>query len=296
MKREQILSYLKARDLPHVTDSSNLQTQFLRNQIRLAWMPLLLKDQPRLMEHLGGLAEILRQENEYMDRQAAEWVSRLAEETPDRAVSVPCDAFLELLPALRNRVIRCLLKRVKKDLRRIGQAHIRAVHTLAAGDRPQGHLHFPQGIMIRKTYDRLIITRSDIQEDPVFHYLLEGPGETALPEIGGVITLEPRHGGTEQVTGAPPDTAYLDMDKLRFPLVLRNVRPGDRFVPLGMKGRKKVKDFFMDLKVPSRKRASTPILLSEDTPVWICGLRIDDRFKVTPETRNILKVTLTVSQ
>lgn len=292
VKREQILSYLKVRDLPYVTDSSNLQTRFLRNEIRLAWMPLLLKGQPRLVEHLGGLAEILRQENEYMERQAAEWVAHLAEETPDRAVSLPVAAFLELPPALRNRVTRCLLKRVKKDLRRVGQAHIRAVHALAAGNRPQSHLHFPRGLRIRKTYDRLIISRSGLREYPVFHYLLEGPGDTALPEIGCVITLLPLRRGPEQVTDAPPDTAYLDMDKLRFPLVLRNVRPGDRFVPLGMKGRKKVKDFFMDLKIPSRKRASTPILLSEGTPVWICGLRIDDRFKVTPEAKNILRVTL----
>ena len=167
---------------------------------------------------------------------------------------------------------------------------------LLAGDRPQAHLQFPRGLRIRKTYDRLIITRSGPREVPVFQYLLEGPGDTALPEIGCVITLVPLRGDTEHVNHAPPDTAYLDMDKLRFPLVLRNVRPGDRFVPLGMKGTKKVKDFFMDLKIPSWKRASTPILLSEGTPVWICGLRIDDRFKVTPETRNILKVTLTVSQ
>ena len=84
----------------------------------------------------------------------------------------------------------------------------------------------------------------------------------------------------------------MDADKLQYPLVLRNFRPGDRFVPLGMAGQKKIKDFFIDLKIPSEMRVLTPILVSQDTPVWICGYRIDDRFKVTSETRKILKVAI----
>jgi tRNA(Ile)-lysidine synthase len=87
-------------------------------------------------------------------------------------------------------------------------------------------------------------------------------------------------------------TAYLDAEKLQYPLILRTFKPGDRFVPLGMNGQKKIKDFFIDLKIPSEMRASTPILVSQDTPVWVCGHRIDDRFKVTSETRKILKVAI----
>ena len=94
------------------------------------------------------------------------------------------------------------------------------------------------------------------------------------------------------MTDASPETAYLDGDKLHFPMILRNFEPGDRFVPLGMPGHRKVKDFFIDLKVPSKERSSTPILFHEQRTVWICGLRIDDRFKITPETKMILKATL----
>ena len=82
---------------------------------------------------------------------------------------------------------------------------------------------------------------------------------------------------------------------VRYPLVLRNFRPGDRFIPLGMAGHKKVKDFFIDLKVPSETRASTPILTMEDTPIWICGYRIDERFRITPETVRILKITIDIT-
>jgi len=73
--------------------------------------------------------------------------------------------------------------------------------------------------------------------------------------------------------------------------MLRNFRPGDRFVPLGMTGHKKLKSFFIDMKIPSHVRACIPILTQGNEPIWICGLRIDDRFKVTSRTQRVLKIT-----
>lgn len=84
----------------------------------------------------------------------------------------------------------------------------------------------------------------------------------------------------------------LDAEKLRFPLTLRPFKAGDRFVPFWMKGHKKLKDFFVDLKLPLEQRYSTPILFCGDTIAWVCGLRIDDRFKVTAETRKVMKLVL----
>jgi tRNA(Ile)-lysidine synthase len=89
-----------------------------------------------------------------------------------------------------------------------------------------------------------------------------------------------------------PWTAFFDAEKVHYPLTLRSFRPGDRFVPLGMTGHKKLKDFFVDLKVPMEQRHSTPILCCDDTPVWVCGFRIDDRFKVTPDTKRVLKTSI----
>ena len=292
LKREDVLAYLNVRKLSYVTDSSNLQTEFLRNKIRLEWMPRLLKMQPKLVEHLGHLANVLREENQYMDHQAMEWVDRAEIKSDDHETAIPVTSFLALPVALRNRVTRCILRKVKKDLRRIDQGHIRAVYDLALGEKPQGVLSLPQGLRVERIYDTLLVTRNPLQANPIFHYALEGPGKTYIPEIGRSITILELKGETDQVNDASPKTAYLNGDKLHFPLVLRNFKPGDRFVPLGMSGHRKVKDFFMDLKIPSRDRASTPILVHEKNPVWICGLRIDDRFKVTTETKRILKATL----
>ena len=92
-------------------------------------------------------------------------------------------------------------------------------------------------------------------------------------------------------TGISSWTAFLNADYITYPLVIRNFQPGDRFVPLGMSGHKKLKDFFIDLKVPAEDRTRVPILTHNDTLMWVCGFRIDERFKVTPDTKKVLRVT-----
>ena len=291
-KREEIESYLKARGLSYATDSSNYETRYLRNKIRLELMPLLMEYQPRLIEHLGQLAFILRGENKYLELQAEDWVARMAELTPNGDIFIPVSSFITLPQPVRNRVTRRLLKR-KKSLRRIDQGHIQSVYKLARGKKPQGMLNLPNGLTVKKIYDRLAFTEGIERKSNDFHYLLDGPGTFYLERIDRSISLVEMNGESNLSLGNHRWTSYLDADKLQYPLVIRNFRPGDRFVPLGMTGHKKIKDFFMDLKIPSDMRALTPILLSENTPVWICGQRIDERFRVTHVTKRILKVVIT---
>ena len=96
----------------------------------------------------------------------------------------------------------------------------------------------------------------------------------------------------DQKPGESAHTAYLDADKIAFPLLVRNFQPGDRFVPLGMSSAKKLKDFFIDQKIPRELRHTIPIILSGRVVVWISDYRIDDRYKVTPQTQKILRIEM----
>ncbi len=89
---------------------------------------------------------------------------------------------------------------------------------------------------------------------------------------------------------ADSNTAFLDYDKLEFPLVLRPWKKGDFFIPLGMKGKKKVSDFMIDEKIPLNLKNQVMVLQSGKNLVWIAGYRIDDRYKITDKTRRIYKV------
>jgi tRNA(Ile)-lysidine synthase len=292
IQREEIESYLKARDLSYVIDSSNLQTDYLRNKIRLELLPQLLEYQPRLIDHLGQLARIMGSDNKYLEEHAEDWVAREAEQGSAGDIFIPVQSFLDLPPPIRNRVTRHVLRKVRKNLRRIDHGHIESVHMLAKSKDPQGILNLPNGLTVKRVYDKLGFLAGHGDKPVKFYYQLDGVGTYYLEEIGRYITLEEMGRDADLNLQNQEWMAYLDADELQYPLILRNFRPGDRFVPLGMAGHKKIKDFFIDLKIPSEMRALTPILVNQDTPVWICGHRIDDRYKVTSETSRILKVAI----
>jgi tRNA(Ile)-lysidine synthase len=285
--RREVLAYLAARHLNYRMDSSNTGTRYLRNRIRLELMPLLTNYQPRLVERLANTADIVRADDECLDSIAVAWID---EHRPadGNSPQIPISRWKLLHPALRMRVLRQLITRTG-SLRRIDTRHLKAIERLAESPSPQGYIDLPGGTTVRRSYDLLHITRQKARYHP-FRHELARPGTFILNDSGWKIDI------LEQATPAPPiekkNQADFDLDRLSFPLIFRSFRSGDRFVPLGMKGSKKVKDFFMDIKLPSTERATTPILTSGGRIIWLCGLRTDERFKINETTKRRLRISV----
>jgi len=289
--RGEIESYLEHKGLTHMTDSSNLQACYLRNKIRLELLPILREYQPRIVELLGRTADIMRNDEAWLAARAEEWVERSTETRGHGEIRIPLSSFIILPEALKNRVIRYALKMTGGSLRRVSLRHIENINQMAMGKKPQALVNLPNGITAKKVYDRLVFTGTKNTRSEGFCYLLDGPGKFDLAALGRTIFLTEMEKAALSDMGASRWCAFLNADHLIYPLMIRNIRPGDKFVPFGMSGHKKLKDFFMDLKVPSEARAQTPILFCRDIPIWVCGFRIDDRFKILPDTKKILKVT-----
>jgi len=288
VKREEVEEYLKGQNLSSRFDSSNLKLTYLRNRIRLEILPILTQLQPNLVEQLALTADILRGENEYLDTLAEAWIQNAIESGDQGLISIPLDLFQNLHTALKRRVLRALIKKLRKNLLRIEYDHVLAVSNLINSHKPQGRLDLPDGLIVVKVYDRLEMSLSEMKPEN-YQYILEGPGSYYISEIDRTLTLTIIEKSGPVDKNHDESISYLDADKVGFPILVRNFRPGDRFIPLGMRGHKKVKDYFIDLKVPDKLRASVPILISGGTPVWVCCYRIDDRFKVTPSTKRVLK-------
>ena len=297
--RQEIEDYIALRDLSYITDPSNLEKHHLRNRIRLDLLPQLKTYQPRIVEILGQTAGIMRDETRWMETEAEEWIKGHVEVFETGKHSVPLKAFGELAAALQNQVIRQIIKRVQGGLRRISVRHIEAIKGLVQG-RPQASLDLPNNVFVKKTYEILIFGKNREKEDPKeikgFQYVLDAPGVFNLDAIACTVTIEEIKGKTFLPgNNASPWIAHLDADRIEYPLTIRSIVPGDRFVPLGMTGHKKVKDFFIDQKIPSRVRRHLPLLCQGKDPIWICGLRLDNRFKVGPKTKNVVQVSLDFS-
>jgi len=292
VQRDEILYYLNAHSIPFAIDSSNTNIKHLRNRIRLELVPILLDYQPNLMEQLGKFSNIIRDEDILLESITLDWIDEEAERKSTGNVSVLVSSIRTLSNPLRNRVIRALLKEIKGDLYPMEYNHIASVSKLLDNEQPQCSIDLPNGITASKVYNRLQFSQGKQKKIKGYSYSVRVPGTFFIYEAGQTIQLEEAHEGVDLPKGRALSMAYLDADKLRYPLVIRNFRHGDRFIPLGMTGHKKLKNFFIDLKIPSDKRGSIPLLTSGDNVAWICGYRIDERFKITSQTKKIVRVTI----
>ncbi|MCX5833075.1 MAG: tRNA lysidine(34) synthetase TilS, partial [Deltaproteobacteria bacterium] len=116
------------------------------------------------------------------------------------------------------------------------------------------------------------------------------PGSIKIAELG--LTLKFGLVKTDEVRFGSGKRAYMDYDRITPPVMVRNVRPGDRIQPLGMRGRKKVKDLFIDEKIARDERRRLPIVVDRDSVLWIPGLRLSERVKIRDATKNVLKIEI----
>jgi tRNA(Ile)-lysidine synthase len=292
IKRDEIMNYLKERRLTFAFDISNSNKLHLRNRIRHELLPMMLDYQPRLLEHLSIASNIMRDEDIFLDSMATQWIDNKVIRHGPGDMSVSALSLKDLPYPLKNRVIRILLKQVNNSHYPLDYDHIISVSELLKNNQPQCSIDLPDDITVRKTYNDLHFLLKAHRHVTGYTSLLEGPGTYNLDAAGQTLTLYEVDYQKDVSLETTSSAAFLDADKLKFPLTARNFKPGDRFIPLGMKGHKKVKNFFIDLKVPTEKRVLTPILTCQERIVWICGYRIDERFKVSQDTKRIMKATI----
>jgi tRNA(Ile)-lysidine synthase len=302
IKQKEIMNYIRIRELTYATDSSNMDIAFQRNKIRLDLIPKLLQYQPRLIEHLDQLSRILYEDNHYLDFLATQWVQDKSRLDPNGNITITISSFTKLPEPIKARVIRQLLYQTIGSIRGINYQHIVSIADLIKHKKSQAKLDLPKGLVVQRIYDTLLFSLGRMDKASSFDCMMEGPGSCYIDPIKRFITVEEFNGPQGHrlfgqrplghISNSSKQTAFLDADTIQYPLQIRNTRPGDRFIPLGMKGRKKIKDFFIDRKVPGFIRTSTPLLLSQGKILWVCGFQIDDGYKITPETSKILKVSI----
>jgi tRNA(Ile)-lysidine synthase len=287
--RDEIHTYLKQHDESFIIDSSNLETRYLRNKIRLELLPVLLDYQPKLVEHLGELAFLCRQETQFIDEEATKLLDMITFDSSKHSLDLLLTTFNILSCSLQYRIIRQAIKKIKGNLRKIDRGHIRSIIDCANKDKPQIKVNLPENIIVKKIYNRLRFSLGDMIETRNFSYSINNMGRFQIQEINKTISFTEISKNDFMLSAHSPEEAFLDFDKLKWPLRARNFRTGDKFIPLGVNGFKKVKDIFIDNKIPSEERKKIPILVSRDDIVWVYGIRIDDRYKIKQETKRILR-------
>ncbi len=138
--------------------------------------------------------------------------------------------------------------------------------------------------------------RGDARPEVVFQYRIDGPCSMVIKETQMKLNFSRIHmAQISRISSSGYRGALFDMDKLVFPLILRNPNPGDRFRPLGMSGTQTVNRFFINQKILRKDRAGWPVMISQGKVVWIVGHRIDEAVKIDSKTRMVLKAELSLA-
>jgi len=308
LNRSEIIAFLDKNGLKYISDTSNRDTRFLRNRIRHDLIPLLKTSyNPKISQSLNRLASITRSEEEWIKDVIHPLFEKAVVSIQNGQIALSVSILNGIHVAAQRRIIRKAIASTKGDLRRINFAHIDSVTNLLDRVPEYGALDLPDRIRIHRKGDVLLFSRekntlrnmnvkSGRTEMFTFEYIIAKPESLFIKEISAHINFtEMNIENLPDLCHAGQHTGFFDRDALSFPLVLRNFRHGDRFTPLGMTGTQKIKKFFIDKKVPRKKRARCPILLCRGKTIWVAGYRIDESVKVKASTKNVLKVELSLA-
>jgi tRNA(Ile)-lysidine synthase len=310
IKRSEIMDYIAVKGLDYVVDSSNRDSQYLRNKVRNRLIPELKAEyNPKLIDSLNRLASIIDAEEKWIDNLIRPIFEKAIAFEKQGCIGFYISELNQQTIAVRRRLIRKAVLKVKGNLRRMAFVHVEAVVKLAQKGPDLGVLDLPDRIRIFRQNDVLIMSKEAqnlrhlanaplLSLTPDYEYQLPKPGEILIKEATLKIRfseIPQAHTSDWHPSGQGTGAAHFDMDKIHFPLVIRNFRPGDRFSPLGMTGRQKLKKFFIDHKVSRTERTKCPILLSRNEIIWVVGHRLDNAAKIGPRTRRILKAELSLA-
>jgi len=289
--KAEILAWLDHEGLPYCQDSSNLSRKYRRNQLRLDLLPELLRHyNPRLKEAVWRTQALLQEQEDYLAQESARQLALLRQEIPGDKLQLDLERFLILHPYIQKRVLRLALGGASRKLTDLTWRHLHAALALCQNKTGGREISLPGGWRLAREGGHLVLHCGSSQPRPTGEFVLPCQDQGTFSGLGWTLKWSTYPAKPVAVQAATPQMVLMDRKKVEFPLVLRPVRPGDRFQPLGMAGTKKLQDFLVDAKIPRRQRPFFPLLLSQGQIIWVVGQRLADPVKVTPQTTTILQI------
>ncbi len=290
VNRAATAAYCAAAGVIPRYDSSNDDLAILRNRLRLRLLPLLEGDyQPGIERSLVRLGEIAEAEVEWTAPVVEGFYGECAKRHR-QGVALDLAKLEGMPPGLRWRVLRRAAVEVRGDLRHLGLDHVRGLDGLLMTGRTGQQAEAP-GLIAERQASSLLLRRPGRHRPTPFALRLTVPGRVEVGVAGLEIAARLRPATSFDDAGGDPFRVQFDAAAAGPELVVRSPQPGDRFVPLGMTGTKKLQDFWVDKKIPRADREGIPIVATTKGEVlWVVGHRMAETAKVTPATKRVVEL------
>lgn len=287
VERQEIEAWLREQGIGWVEDSTNQELAYTRNRIRHQIVAGMEAIRPGSVRRMAETAKQLLEVEGYLEEELEKrWEGSVRRR--EDGLEILLEPFIRMHPAIQKLLVRKCMVQLMGGGRDLEAVHIEQVCALAEGRRGS-RLTLPGGYFAVLGYEELLLKKGygqEKKEEEVYCV----PGEE-YHYMGAYFCLQVEK--CDKIGKIPVNcyTKWFDYDKIKNSLVLRTRRPGD-YLELSGGIRKKLKDFFIDCKVPREERSRRILLADGSHILWVTGLRISENYKVTEQTRTILKVQM----
>jgi len=294
--KEEILAYCKKNHLAYRTDWTNFETDTTRNILRLEVIPQIEKINSGAKEHIVNFAELSKAYQDFFMEYVKKQLTAVLETKGER-VYIKREAFLKEKPLVQQEMIRSAILQSTGSLVNIEKRHILMIQDFIQKNKRNVSLDLPLGLKIKAQYGELYFSKEKetfkLPEVP-----LDKKGVYRLYE--GYLDVEISLLNKKELKNSKKvknhSEKFFDYGKIMNSLVIRSRQSGDYIYLSGMRGKKKLKNYFIDKKIPKDKRDRIPVLADGNEIIWILGYAINESYFVNDKTQQIIKIRMTTNE
>ncbi len=291
--KKEILTYCQEKGLKPRFDSSNKKNIYSRNIIRNKIFPIVenrINENAR--EVIARSSKIIAAENQFIEQLALEKYKEILIEENSIKIIVAFNKFKNIDQVLQRRIYRIIYNKINDNLDDLYLEHIFEIEKLIKNKDTGRGVDISSGIRVEISYSRLVFLKKDKLSAGLINKTKIIPGKEIEIDKKRSLIAEIIDSSDFSFSDEPQQAAF-DYHKLKLPLFIRNRKSGDKLIPLGMSGHKKIKDILIDEKIPKYKRDQLLLAVDiEDNIIWLAPFKMSDEYKITKETDKVLILRL----
>jgi len=312
LKKDEIEEALDEGGILYRTDKSNLEDLYLRNRIRNKLLPLLKKEYSGSIEKtISSMLDIIREDQDYLEETVKDISKDIAKDKDSLNrgfLVIDLERLSALHKAIKRRLILHMIGSLRKNTSDISKENIDAAVGLLDETIERKEISIFSDLILIKEGESLYLLDmrgkdsfpDDIKnlfldecntKEYVIDYRSLNKGKSLVIDMGKErLTIRIVEAGKIKaiLKGSDLENAYVDLEKIVFPIKIKKYTEGDSFIPYGMQGKKKLSDYFKDIKLPFSKRKTVKLLKDAEKMIWVIGFRIDERVKVDDNTKKVI--------